>query len=120
MTISANDYAALADAKEVEISTSSGGRDYSTIIWVVDVDDALHVRSFLGDRGRWYGRALAHPNVSLATAQVHADFTAVLVTDRTVIDTVSEAFIAKYPSGRSRDAMVAETVLHTTLRLNPA
>ena len=110
----------LADAKEVRIETSSGHRTHSTIIWVVEVEGDLYVRSFLGDRGQWYQRALTNPVVALASGNTRSDFTVERVVDDDTINAVSEAFVAKYRPGRSRDAMVAPDALDTTLRLHPA
>ena len=119
MSMKPDEHAALAAAQEVDIETSHGDRAFLTIIWVVDVDGTLYVRSYLGDTGRWYQRALAEPAVALETGSVRVTFTAEPVTDEPTIDAVSEAFVAKYRPGSSRDAMVAPEVLHTTLRLIP-
>jgi hypothetical protein len=87
---------------------------------VVEVEGTLYVRSYLGPRGKWYQRALANPAVALTKGSISVGFTASPAVDLATIDAVSDAFVAKYPPGRSLDAMIAPGVLDTTLRLDPA
>src|SRR2546422_9481286 len=57
----------LAAARIVEIETRRGPRSpiHRTKIWVV-VDGAdIYIRSYTGERGRWYREVRAHPNAAL-------------------------------------------------------
>lgn len=110
---------AIAAAGEVSIETTAGARTSNTIVWVVEVAGVLYVRSFLGSAAKWYRRVVANPRVALVAGSHRVEFTAAHVTDPDVIASVSDAFLAKYPPGRSRDAMVRDEVLDTTLRLEP-
>ena len=109
----------IETTKEVSIETRSGDRTYRTIIWAVVDKDKVYVRSFLGDSGKWYQRALADPEVALLIGETRLPVRAVLANDAESVDGASQGFLRKYPRGRSRDAMVVPEVLHTTLRLEP-
>ena len=119
MPLSESDFDLLAAALEPLIETSAGGRTYQTIIWVVEDDGTLFVRSFLGDDGKWYQRAVANPNISLIVDDRHFAFRAVPATDSSSVARASEGFRRKYRPGRSLDAMLVDDMLHTTLRLDP-
>ncbi|MDX1469279.1 MAG: DUF2255 family protein [Acidimicrobiia bacterium] len=110
----------LASAKEVLIETHNGERPTKTIIWVVAAAGDLYIRSYRGDAGRWYQRALANPRVALILDDLRAEFDAVPATDPRSVDLASTAFREKYAgSGRSLDAMLEPDLLHTTMRLSP-
>lgn len=119
MTLSAQDLERFAVEQEVTIETRDGDRSIGTVIWVVEDGGTLFIRSFLGDRGRWYRRALKHPEVTLVAGDVRADFRAVPATDDESVGRATNGFLQKYSPGGSRDAMVASEVLHTTMRLDP-
>ena len=110
----------IAAAKEVTIETRAGDRAIGTVIWVVEHDGTLYVRSFLGDHGKWYQRAVADPNVTLVAGDIRVAFQAIPATDEQSVEGASEGFRSKYRPGRSLDAMLVPEVLHTTLRLEPA
>ena len=118
MPLSAEQLELIATFKEPVIETRSGDRAYRTIIWAVVAADNVYVRSFMGDKGKWYQRATTDPEVALVLDDVRIAFRAVPDTDNT--EAVSEAFRAKHGKGKSVDAMVRPEVLHTTLRLDPA
>lgn len=109
----------LAASKEVLIETRSGEHSYRTVIWVVEGDGYLYIRSFLGDSGVWYQRTLTDPKVALIVGDVRVDFRAVPAVDERSIELASERFREKYPNSRSLAAMLVPEVLHTTLRLEP-
>ncbi|MFQ5966543.1 MAG: DUF2255 family protein [Acidimicrobiia bacterium] len=119
MSFSTTELELIASAKEVTIETRSPDRVHRTVIWVAVGDETMYVRSFLGDAGRWYQRALADPDVALVVGDTRVAFRAVPATDAESIEHASEGFRRKYPKGRSLDAMVVPEVLHTTLRLEP-
>ena len=109
----------LDTAKEVRIRTSTGDRSFSTIIWIVVADGAVFVRSVDGEKGRWYQRALAEPNVDILIDDEEIAFRAVHVQDADAIEEVTRALRAKYRPGGSLDRMTRDEVLGTTLRLDP-
>jgi hypothetical protein len=94
MQFDAADLAVLAATDEVDIETRSvDGSIHRTIIWVV-VDGAdVFVRSYLGERARWYREALAR---------------------------TSAGFQRKYAHAVETPDMVRPEILPTTLRLIPA
>ncbi len=110
----------IAAAREVLIETRSGDRVYRTVIWVSADDETLYIRSFLGESGRWYQRALIDPKVALISGDARVVFSPIPATDAASVRRASEGFRRKYPDSRSLDAMVVPEVLHTTLRLEPA
>jgi hypothetical protein len=84
-------------------------------IWAVVVDGEAYVRSYRGERGAWYRRALREGRVEIdgIAARVEPE------RDPDVNERVSAAFRAKYGdrSPSSTDAMVTPEVVATTLRL---
>ncbi len=107
-------------AQEVHIEThAEDGRTYRTIIWIMVEGGAVYVRSVRGDAGRWYQRALANPTVKIVVGTVETDAVARLAQDEQSVRRASEGLRRKYSPGPSLDAMLASSVLHTTLRLEP-
>jgi hypothetical protein len=84
-------------------------------IWAVVVDGEAYVRSYRGERGAWYRRALREGRVEIEgiEAKVEPEH------DAELNERISQAFRAKYGerSPGSTDAMVAPEVVATTLRL---
>jgi hypothetical protein len=84
-------------------------------IWVVVVDGEAYVRSYRGERGAWYRRAVREGRVELEgiAARVERE------SDPALNQRVSDGFRAKYGSRSpsSTDAMVTPEVVATTLRL---
>lgn len=119
MSLSHEAFELFAGSREAVIETRSAGRIYPTVVWVVAYENTLYVRSFRGDEGQWYQRALADPHVVLRIGDVSAEFRAVAAADAESIERASKGFAAKYPTGPSLDAMLVPEVLHTTLRLEP-
>lgn len=105
---------------EVLIETRDRGRTYRTIIWVVVDNGDVFVRSVRGDSGKWYQRVLDDPEVALLVDGARIPAVAVAANDDESIERTSRALADKYPAGGSLDAMLAEDVLGTTLRLEPA
>jgi hypothetical protein len=87
-------------------------------IWAVVVNGEAYVRSYRGERGAWYRRALREGRVEIEgiRARVEPEH------DPDVNERISDAFRAKYGtrSPTSTDAMVAPEVVATTLRLASA
>jgi len=111
----------LARTKEVRIETSrQGGPVHSAIIWIVVDGQDVFIRSFRGERGRWYRETLANPQVTIAAGDRRIEATAVSATDAESVQRCSEGFQLKYPKSKSTPMMLADDILDTTLRLDPA
>jgi len=121
VTFEASDLAAMAAAEEVDIETrSQAGETHRTIIWIVEQDGAVYIRSFRGPRGRWYREALADPAVAIHVDGRRVPATAVPATDSASVEACSEGLRAKYPRSQSLRAMLVDDVLPTTMKLVPA
>jgi hypothetical protein len=108
----------IAESQEVVIETSDGEGTVGTIIWTAPHEGEIYIRSYLGDRGVWYQRALVNPDVVLKAGDVSVPMRAVPTRDAKSVEAATQGFLAKYKPSGSRDAMVADEVLHTTLRLD--
>jgi hypothetical protein len=116
--------ALLRDLKEVDIETTAadGHTTHRAIIWVVVDDDEVFIRSWKGERGRWYREIQERPEAVLHAAGQSVSVRAEPAVDADSIRRVSDALQAKY--GRSSQQSTAEMMLPatlpTTLRLLPA
>jgi hypothetical protein len=121
VTFEASDLAAMAAAEEVDIETrSQAGETHRTVIWIVEQDGAVYIRSFRGPRGRWYREALADPAVAIHVDGRRVPATAVPATDPASVEACSEGLRAKYARSQSLRAMLVDDVLPTTMKLVPA
>jgi hypothetical protein len=84
-------------------------------IWAVVVDGEAYVRSYRGERGAWYRRALHEGRIEIEGIEARVE----PERDPQINDRISDAFRAKYGarSPGSTDAMVTPEVVATTLRL---
>lgn len=119
MGFSREDLELLDRTREVEIETRRGDRSYRTVIWVVVDDGEVFIRSVRGERGKWYQRAEADPQVTLHADGRSIDARVVPARDEESVSRVDEALRAKYRPGGSLDSMLREETLGTTLRLEP-
>ena len=111
----------LEATREVRIETSRpGGPIHSTIIWVVVDGGDVFVRSWKGSEARWYREARGNPEVALLAGDQHFSARAVPATDAESIRRCSDGFLTKYRKSKSALMMVADDILDTTLRLDPA
>jgi hypothetical protein len=87
-------------------------------IWAVVVDDEVYVRSYRGERGAWYRRALRDGRMTLEGIDVCVE----PEHDSELNERISDAFRAKYGahSPASTETMVSPEVVATTLRLKRA
>jgi hypothetical protein len=87
-------------------------------IWAVVVDDQAYVRSFHGERGAWYRRALREGRIEIEGIEARVE----PERDPDVNARISDAFRAKYGtrSPSSTAAMITPEVAATTLRLASA
>ena len=115
---------ALRSARTVRLQTSAapGRRTHEAIVWVV-VDQARRVlvRSWHGERGRWYRELRANPSGALRVAGHRVPFVAELADDPERIGACSHGLREKYATARGSLAeMLLDEVLPTTLELKPA
>jgi hypothetical protein len=116
-----SDLAAIAAAKEVDIETrSAAGEVHRTVIWIVERDGTVYVRSYRGAHGRWFREALANPDIAIHVNGRRVAARAVPATDPASIEACSEGLQAKYRRSQSLRAMLVDEVLPTTIRLEPA
>ena len=85
---------------------------------MVQVDDAVYVRSYRGETGNWYRHARQHGDGHVGSAAVERD---VRFTDTTTRrDVIDAAYREKYGEASSYvNTMVRDDVASTTLRLSP-
>ena len=106
--------------REVGVETTQpDGSPRRTVIWIVVANGVPYIRSWLGERGKWYQDVVADPH-----GAIHADgrrfaFTAVPVSDPATIQACSDQLQAKYAGDSATPGMVRPEVLGTTLRLVP-
>jgi hypothetical protein len=115
---------ALRGARTVRVETSAGaGRPvHEALIWVV-VDDAgrVLVRSWRGERGRWYRELRANPSGTLLVGSRRVPVRAEHAADPERVEACSRGLRQKYASARGSLAeMLVDAVLPTTLELHPA
>lgn len=117
----AADLAALDGAVEVEIETTPAtGPCHRTIIWVVVDGEEAFIRSYRGERARWYREALARPaDVRLLVDGRRLPVRVEPAADERSVARTSEGLASKYAGDPSTPAMLRPEVLPTTLRLVP-
>ena len=97
--------------REVHIATPRGRLP----IWAVVVDDEAYVRSYRGEGGAWYRRAVREGRLEIEGIEARVE----PANDPQLNDRISDAFRAKYGerSPGPTAAMVTPEVVATTLRL---
>jgi hypothetical protein len=97
--------------REVHIATPSKRLP----VWAVVVDDEAYVRSYRGERGAWYRRAVRDGRLEIEGIEARVE----PEQDPEVNERISDAFRAKYGkrSPGPTEAMVTPEVVATTLRL---
>ena len=121
MKLSESDVAALAEAKEIRIETRApDGATHKTIIWVVEHDGDVYLRSVNGPGARWYreataaGRATLHVKGRVLPVRLEA------AADAAGIAACSAGLETKYRRSYSLASMLQPRTLPTTLRVVPA
>jgi hypothetical protein len=121
MRFSPEDLAVLEATLEVGIETVSGdGHVHRTVVWVVQDDGEVFVRSVRGPAGRWYREALDRPSVGLHIDGRRLTARVVPAPDPAEVERASAAFARKYAGDPDLPSILREEVLDTTLRLDPA
>ena len=106
---------------EVDIETSAPGQPpHRATIWIVVADGVPLIRSWLGERGRWYREIRVEPLAAIHAAGRRIPVVAVPVDDADIIAACSRALSAKYPDDPATPRMVDREREGTTLRLVPA
>ena len=117
MNFDADTLRALHEVKEVRIRTEKHPKT-AVVIWVV-VEDGVFVRSWLGDKGRWYQDLAAGGPAIVEFGARRLAVQAIPASDPDTVARVSREFLRKYqPSSHARE-MVRSEILPTTLRLEP-
>ena len=115
------DLTALAAAEEIDIETrAANGTVHRTIVWVMVRDGVVYLRSYKGPAGRWYRETLAYPSVALHVDGRRLAASAQPATDPAAVEACSAGLREKYARSSSLQAMLAASVLPTTLRVVPA
>lgn len=121
MTFAEADLSAVARAEEVRIETHGpDGTTHRTIIWIVEHDGQLYVRSVNGPEARWYREATADTAVALLVDGRRIEAHVVPATDPASIEACSAGLRAKYKGDYSLGSMLQPKTLPTTLRVVPA
>src|SRR5436190_21272671 len=103
MNFDADTLRALRDMREITIRTEKHPKT-AVVIWVVVADDEVFVRSWLGDKGRWYRDLAPGGPATLESAGRRLAVQAIPVSDPGVIDRVSREFFRKYqPSSHAQE-----------------
>jgi hypothetical protein len=123
VTFGESDLAALAAAKEIKIETRSpAGTEHRTIIWVVEHDGVVYIRSVNGAGARWFREATAEHagEVGLHVGGRRIPVRLERATDPASIQACNEGLQAKYRRSYSLQSMLVDSILDTTLRVEPA
>lgn len=115
---------ALRGARTVRIETSAAaGRPlHQATIWVVvDPTGRVLVRSWRGERGRWFRELTANPSGRLRIGDRWVAIRAEVAADPERVEACSRGLRGKYATARGSLAeMLVDEVLPTTLELHPA
>jgi hypothetical protein len=121
VTFEEGDLTAIAGAEEVRIEThAADGTAHRTIIWIVEHDGQLYIRSVNGPDARWFREATADTAVTLLVGDRRWAAHVVPATDPASIDACSAGLKAKYKGDYSLGSMLEAKTLPTTLRVVPA
>jgi hypothetical protein len=108
----------LRDVREIAIRTEKHSNT-AVVIWVVEVDDEIFVRSVRGAKGRWHRDLAAGGPATLEFAGRRLAVQALPVCDPAAVASASREYLRKYQASPYAQAMMKSKVLPTTLRLGP-
>src|SRR6266853_6470787 len=108
----------LREVQEVAIRTEKHPKS-AVVIWVVVADDEVFVRSWRGDKGRWYRDLAAGGPATLEFAGRRSAVQALPASDSEAVARASREFLRKYQRSTHAQEMVRSETLPTTLRLEP-
>jgi len=116
MIFDADTLRALRDVQEVRIRTEKHPKT-AVVIWVVVADDHVFVRSWLGNKGRWYRDLAAGGPATLEFGARRVAVQAIPEHDPDAVAKASREFLKKYQPSSHAQEMVRSEILPTTLRL---
>src|SRR6266853_3976913 len=87
----------LREVQEVAIRTEKHPKS-AVVIWVVVADDEVFVRSWRGDKGRWYTDLATGGPATLEFAGRRLRVQAMPANDPAAIERASRAYLGKYRS----------------------
>jgi hypothetical protein len=108
----------LREAREIVIRTEKH-TESAVVIWVVVAEDEVFLRSWLGNKGRWYRDLAAGGPATLEFAGRRLDVQAFPAADAASVARASAEFLRKYQPSTHAPQMVRSETLSTTLRLEP-
>ena len=108
----------LREVRELKIRTGKHPKT-AVVIWIVVADDKVFVRSWLGDKGRWFRDLAAGGPATLEFAGRRLEVQAFPAGDAASIARASAEFVRKYQPSTHAPEMVRSEILPTTLRLEP-
>ncbi|WP_306215504.1 DUF2255 family protein [Actinoplanes sp. RD1] len=112
-------WADLGASHEIDVIVAAPGRpDVRTPIWVVAVGDELYVRSWKGEGGLWYRRALKHGAGTVVAGDERYAVRFTPAGEPGVNAQIDEAFRGKYGTSPYTEAMTEPPAAGTTLRLD--
>ena len=121
MRFGESDLAAIAAAQEIRIETqSASGTVHRTIIWVVEHEGTIYVRSVDGAGARWYREAVSDRPAALHVDRRRLPVKLERATDKASLEAASAGYQAKYRRSYSLQSMLMDHTLETTLRVEPA
>ena len=112
----ANTLRELRDVHEVAIRTEKHPKT-AVVIWVVMADAEVFVRSWLGNKGRWYRDVAAGGPATLEFGTRQLAVQAIPEHDPDAVAKASREFLRKYQPSAHAQEMVRSEILPTTLRL---
>jgi hypothetical protein len=111
----------IADADDLHVSPfRKDGSTYGTPTWIwpVAVADELYVRGYNGHDSRWY-RAATRQRAGRIVAAGLIKEVAFEPVDGPVLDSIDEAYRAKYCGNRYLEPMIGARARSATLRILP-
>ena len=79
----------------------------------------VFIRTYRGPKSRWYLELLAGPGALVVNGR-RIPIRAIDASDTLSVKRASDGYRKKYPTSDSLDAMLVQSVLPTTLRVEPA
>lgn len=95
----------------------AAGQEVRTPIWIVAVGDAVFIRSYRAEEGKWYRHVLAKRTFPLEIAGEDVIVRAEPVSEPATLEEISIAYRVKYPDAPEMPDMVKPPVVATSLEL---
>jgi hypothetical protein len=109
-----------SDVEEVTIGFQRpDGSTGSTPVWIVRSGDGVFVRSMYGERGGWYRRLRANPDVTVTDYAHTHPVRAEPVADEATRQEVTRAYERKYGQSPYVQPLLTDEAIGATLRLEP-